>query len=250
MTNLVTYAFVGAGAADLKANNKLYYQKLAKAAKIACNFWNGHITPKQNIVLQIDIFDGTGSTTIARTYKPFEENNTRYVKIEYSSTKLWFTEFISTVLMHEIAHGLGFGWEALDALYDKETGKFHQQHIDELPELAQMEIELDYGPATRYAHWDEEKFGNELMTGIFNVGKTHVLPITIRVMKLLGHKLDIVPQTTLKLNDKTFKKLEEIKFNRQKDVELIDVLYERETEEMEKIEGKTWWQTLLNWFLS
>jgi hypothetical protein len=250
VANLVTYAFVGEGAAKLKANSKLYYKKLVESAKIACNFWNGHITPKQNIVLQIDVFDGSGTTTIARTYKPFEENGTRYVKIEYSSTKIWFTEFVSIVLIHEIGHGLGFGWESLEALYDKATGKFHQQYVDEIPELAEMEIELNYGPATRYAHWDEEKFGNELMTGFSAVSGTYVLPVTIRIMKLLGHKLDIVPSTKLKLNDKNIRKLGSIKFDRQKDVELIDVFYERETEKMEEIESKPWWQMLLDWILS
>ena len=113
-----------------------------------------------------------------------------------------------------------------------------------------MEIELNYGPATRYAHWDEEKFGNELMTGFSAVSGTYVLPVTIRIMKLLGHKLDIVPSTKLKLNDKNIRKLGSIKFDRQKDVELIDVFYERETEKMEEIESKPWWQMLLDWILS
>jgi hypothetical protein len=39
------------------------------------------------------------------------------------------------------------------------------------------------------SHWDEEKFGNELMTG-FKSGVEHVLPVTIDVAALLGHKVN------------------------------------------------------------
>jgi len=250
MAKLVTYTFIGEGAAKLKAERKIYYKKLVDAAKIACNFWNGHITPDKNVVLQIDVFTDPNTTTIARTYKPFEKDGTRYVKIEYSSSKIWFTSFVATVFIHEIAHGLGFGWESLDELYDKETGKFHQQYVEQIPELAEMEIELDYGPATRYAHWDEEKFGKELMTGMMTVQGTYVLPVTIKIMKLLGHKLDAVPPEKLKLNDKTFRQLEKIKFSRQEDVSLIDLLYEQQTEKTEEVPDIPWWKILLDWFLN
>ena len=67
-------------------------------------------------------------------------------------------------------------------------GKFNAKAIKALPALAKMSVETDYGPGTTLSHWDEEKFGTELMTGLKG-GSEHVLPVTIDVVGLLGHKV-------------------------------------------------------------
>jgi hypothetical protein len=51
-----------------------------------------------------------------------------------------------------------------------------------------MRVELDGGDGTELAHWDEERHESELMTGEDD-NFEHVLPVTIAVMSLLGHKV-------------------------------------------------------------
>ena len=249
MSKLVTFGFVGEEIQQLRDGNSSSYKTLKLCAKIACNFWNGHINPSKNVVIQIGVFDEGQTTTIARAWTPFEENGVLYGKVEFNANRMYWKEFMATVMMHEICHTLGFGWESLDRLYDKETGLFHQEFVNEIPELAQMKIELDYGPSTRYAHWDEETFGNEMMTGIKNLRTEYVLPVTIKIMKLFGHEVVVFPEEKLKLNRKTIKKLSEIKFSRQKDVSLIDTLYERETTIAEEHGFEvSWFDWLVNLF--
>jgi hypothetical protein len=67
-------------------------------------------------------------------------------------------------------------------------GKFTSAATNALPDLEDMRVETDYGSGTRYSHWDEERHDEELMTG-FKDHTEHVLPVTIRVMTLLGHRI-------------------------------------------------------------
>lgn len=250
--NIITFGLVGDEIQKLKESNKIAYNKIKESAKIACNFWNGHINPGKNVVLQIEVFnEGAGNAHIARAFKPFEKNGVLYGRVHYNLNRIYFKSFISTVFIHEIAHSLGFGWEPLDKLYDKNTGLFYEEYVERVPSLKNMKIELDYGQATRYAHWDEEEFGDELMTGIKTMGTEHVLPVTIEIMELLGHEVVVVPKEKLKLNDRTFRKLSSIKFDRQKDVSLIDTLYDSSEVKILVEEHKvelTWWQILLSFF--
>lgn len=232
MAKLITFGLVGEQVENLKNSNDIRYLSLKLSAKIACNFWNGHINPSKNTVLQIGVFDEPSSLTLARAWKPFEENNVVYGKIEFNKSKIQPSSYTSIVMMHEIAHTLGFGWESLNRLYDKNTGLFLPEYVEKIPELGQMKIELDYGPGTQYAHWDEETFKDELMTGFKGnniIGSDYVFPVTIKIMGLFGHKVVSYPKEILKLNKKTIRKLSEIKFSLRKDVSLIDTLYEKET---------------------
>jgi hypothetical protein len=82
-------------------------------------------------------------------------------------------------------------------LFDNKTGEFFQEYIEKIPDLAVMQVETDYGPGTTLAHWDEEQFGKELMTG-FKDPAEHVLPVTISVTSLLGHKVaEVLSEKTL-----------------------------------------------------
>ena len=81
-------------------------------------------------------------------------------------------------------------------LFHHETGVFKDKPIGKVPSLAKMLVETDYGPGTELSHWDEEKFGAELMTG-FKDEAEHVLPATTEVAALLGHKvLERLPRKT------------------------------------------------------
>jgi hypothetical protein len=51
-----------------------------------------------------------------------------------------------------------------------------------------MLVERRGGDGTELGRWDEKKHERELMTG-FDESAEHVLPVTIDVMPLLGHKV-------------------------------------------------------------
>jgi hypothetical protein len=95
---------------------------------------------------------------------------------------------VAGTLVHEIGHTLGYGWNKWLTLFDARTGRFKAQPIKKLPALAKMRVETDHGPGTELSHWDEAKFGAELMTGFQNAAE-HVLPATIDVAALLGHEV-------------------------------------------------------------
>ena len=178
MANLITYKIVNDVDGRLKA-----------AARTACNFWSRFVQPKTSIVIRIGTFTSFG-TTIARAYQPYNKGGVVYGVVEFNT--IFLDEFSNTevagTLVHELGHTLGIGWDKWMKLFDAATGKFNAKAVKALPALAKMLVETDYGPGTTLSHWDEEKFGTELMTGLKG-GSEHVLPVTIDVVGLLGHKV-------------------------------------------------------------
>jgi hypothetical protein len=170
--------------------------KLKQAARIACNFWNRFIVPNASIVIRLDVFT-SNSTTIARAYAPYKKDGVVYGVVEFNTKYLsTFTgEEIAGTIIHEIGHTLGFGWDKWLNLFDSK-GLFTEAAKSALVDLGGMRVETDYGPGTKYSHWDEEIHNEELMTG-FKDATEHVLPVTIGVMTLLGHSvIEELPQKT------------------------------------------------------
>jgi len=223
VTNFVTYKIVS----DLG-------DKLKMSARTSCNFWNRFVHPKQSIVIRLGIFT-QNSGTIARAYKPYEKDGTRYGLVEFNTRYLgtFSEDDISGTIIHEIGHTLGIGWEEWDALFVGRTGRFKSASIRRLDTLAEMQVELDGGPGTALAHWDEDRFGAELMTGYKNRGE-HVLPVTIDLMGLLGHEVIERLATKTQLDD-LLRQAEGVIFSRQDQVRMIDLEHFEETELMESI---------------
>lgn len=187
ISTLITYKIVS----DLDG-------KLKQAARIACNFWNRFVIPTSSIVIRLGVFTAN-NTTIARAYKPYTRNGVVYGVVEFNTKYLatFSRNGISGTIIHEIGHTLGFGWDKWMDLFDS-TGVFNEYATSALSDLRDMRVETEGGSGTRFSHWDEERHGEELMTGYKN-DTEHVLPVTIRIMALLGHQVaeDLPTRTDL-----------------------------------------------------
>lgn len=211
--------------------------KLKTTAKLACNFWNRFVVPKSSIVIRLGIFTSNGFT-IARAYRPFSDNGTVFGRIEFNTKYLnQFTDYdIAGTIIHEVGHTLGFGWDRWTELFDGSSGLFKSEYIQEIHELQHMFVETDYGPGTRFSHWDEERFDRELMTG-FKDSFEYVLPVTIKVMRLLGH--GVAEELTEKTDLETLmKEIEGVLFTRIDDVEKLNLDYFEDTEIWEEVYTK------------
>lgn len=211
--------------------------KLKQTAKAACNFWNRFVLPDMNIVVRLGLFT-ENSGTIARSWMPWEKDNTKYGRIEFNTKYLgdFTSDDITGVIIHEIGHTLGFGFEKWDILYDHDTGNFLDEYIRQLPELQPMIVELDGGPGTAGAHWDEKKFGRELMTG-YDDPVESVLPVTIKVMNLLGNavKEELLVETELPI---LINEVAGIMFDRKERAQALDLKHFVETAVWEDIPFK------------
>ncbi|MEO1649154.1 MAG: DNA/RNA non-specific endonuclease, partial [Pseudomonadota bacterium] len=164
---------------------------LREAARTACNFWNRFLVPDMSIVIRLGIFTDARNI-IAGAWTPYEKDGVRYGPVKFNTKYLstFTSEQIAGTMVHELGHTLGFGmddWQKLLVKEDRQfTGKFKNSAINKYPKLAVMEAELDGGPGTAHAHWDEDLFDRELMTGIKDDGE-FVMPITIDVMAEFKH---------------------------------------------------------------
>lgn len=215
--NIITYKIVDDVADRLK-----------NGARAACNFWNRFVLPRYSIVIRLGTFTRLGNT-IARAYQPYEKDGVRYGKVEFNTRFLldFTADEITGTIIHEIGHTLGIGWDDWNTLFDRNTGRFDTAAVSRFAALALMEVERDGGQGTALAHWDEELFDRELMTGYKDKGE-HVLPITIDVMEAFGHDIAerLTTQTSL---EELLQGVASMVFSRQDEVRQIDLDYFEET---------------------
>jgi hypothetical protein len=212
MANLVTYKIVS----DLDG-------RLKQAARTACNFWNRFVHPRRSIVIRLGTFTSLGNT-IARAYEPYQNAGITYGVIEFNTTYLrdYTPEQVAGTVAHELGHTLGYGWDMWMALFDA-SGRFTPAAIQRVPALADMAVETDYGPGTTLSHWDEETFDGELMTG-FKDKVEYVLPVTIDVTVLLGHRVvERLPGKTML--DPLLKQCAAMQFSQQRAAKALDLDY-------------------------
>jgi hypothetical protein len=221
--NLITYKIVS----DMD-------DRLKEAARTACNFWNRFVVPRYSIVIRLGTFTQAGNT-IARAYKPYKNDGVTYGRVEFNTKYL--VDFTTTetagTIVHEIGHTLGIGWEDWDALFDATDGKFKADAIARLQLLSDMVVELEGGSGTAFSHWDEETFDRELMTGYKDSGE-HVLPVTIDLMKVLGHEVQerLEQKTSL---DLLLGEVSNMVFMRQDEARQLNLDHFEETELFETI---------------
>jgi hypothetical protein len=99
----------------------------------------------------------------------------------------------SEVVLHEMSHSLGFGsiWARLGLVTN---GQFTGSHaVDEYHRLggtaSGVPVEQDGGSGTAGSHWDEETFGNELMTGYINNGMNYFTAMSAASFQDLGYTI-------------------------------------------------------------
>ncbi len=207
--------------------------KLKSAARTACNFWNRFVIPDYSIVIRLSVFTSE-STTIARAYQPYDKDGVVYGRIEFNTKYLSMfsgSETAGTVV-HEIGHTLGIGWDKWMTLFDAD-GVFTQDAVNALGALKDMRVETDYGPGTRLSHWDEQRHDQELMTGFKDLTE-HVLPVTIEIMPLLGHRIaEELPRKTdlAALLDG----LAQVMFSRKEEAKAMDLDHFEETDLWENV---------------
>lgn len=223
MSNLITY----------KIENDLD-GKLKAAARTACNFWNRFVDPKSSVVVRFGVFEES-SSTIALAWEPYKRKGLVYgrVKLNAKYLKRYGAKGTVGTIIHEMGHTLGFGWQKWEKLYSSDTGKFTPKSVKALPALEKMRVETDGGEGTEYSHWDEETFDRELMTG-YEDRAEHVLPVTIDVMKLLGHDVKATLEKKTSLNS-LIKDSANVVFKRKAEAKKLDLDYFEETKLLERV---------------
>ena len=102
------------------------------------------------------------------------------------------------IVTHEMMHTVGFGtiWTYLDLLSGGGTATptFTGENATAVYEAAAgvtssggVPVEGDGGPGTRDSHWDEETFGNEIMTGYINDSDNYLSDMTVASLEDLGY---------------------------------------------------------------
>ncbi len=102
------------------------------------------------------------------------------------------------IVTHEMMHTVGFGtvWTYLDLLSGGGTATptFTGENATGVYEAASgvtdsggVPVEQDGGPGTRDSHWDEETFGNEIMTGYINNSDNYLSDMTVASLEDLGY---------------------------------------------------------------
>ena len=224
MSELITYKIVSDKGGKVK-----------KAARTACNFWNKYVEPRKSIVIRLGLFSDK-SDTIAQAYESHVgPKGLVYGRVEFN------TKFLSTysdakvagTIVHELGHTLGFGWDKWMKLFDEDTGEFKPRAVKAVPALGRMLVETGGGDGTALSHWDEATFDKELMTG-YDDRAEHVLPATIDVMTLLGHKVKtrLARKTTLA---KLLRASAKVKFTRKAQAKKLDLDHFEETPRRETL---------------
>jgi hypothetical protein len=96
------------------------------------------------------------------------------------------------VVLHEMSHSLGFGsiWDRLGLVSNGVfTGSQANAEYHALGGIGFIPVEQDGGSGTAGSHWDEETFGNELMTGYINSGENYFTAMSEAQFADLGYQI-------------------------------------------------------------
>ena len=112
------------------------------------------------------------------------------------------------IVTHEMMHTIGFGtiWTYLDLLSGGGTDdpRFigvnatdQYEYTFDVTNSGGVPVEGDGGSGTRDSHWDEETFGNEIMTGYINNSDNYLSDMTVASLDDLGYETVWTPPDLL-----------------------------------------------------
>lgn len=183
-------------------------QKLQNAARTACDFWNEHVEPEKQLEFElavVDIFEND----IARAYQANDalwqiefnrafldqysqeeahhegQQNSKQAYVEENfaqpdnkhTDKELGEKKILVVMIHEIAHILGFGGDRWRRLFN-EKGHLDIDYHGMDNSLKGQQIGHDGD------HWDDHAMGHAI-----NGDQVFFSPATVAVMDFIGHKV-------------------------------------------------------------
>ncbi len=124
--------------------------------------------------------------------------------MQFDSADLEFLEdsgLFEDVILHEMAHVIGFGtiWDEKDLLIGagssdpRFVGEGATEEYNNIFGVSEsgVPVEAEFGPGTALSHWDEDLFGNELMTGFINFGENPLSRITAASMGDLDYEVNV-----------------------------------------------------------
>ena len=162
-------------------------------------------TVVDDLLIDADVtaIDGPGGTLAVAgpCYVRSTDGLPLYGVMQFDSADLAFLEGagqLSSTVVHEMAHVLGFGtlWDAAvltgaggpDPVF---TGLTAVGAWQGLGRTGSVPVENSGGPGTADAHWRESVFGNELMTGYLDAGANPLSTVTIGSLRDQGYVVDL-----------------------------------------------------------
>jgi Big-like domain-containing protein/leishmanolysin len=173
------------------------------------------------ILVTLGPIDGTGNV-LGQAGPCFVRNGSRLPVLgimKFDTADLDFLEtqgLLQPVILHEMGHVLGYGtiWTDLGLLADPACpgppndpmcSETHDPHFTGGQALAafnqvggasysasaKVPVENTDSVGTADAHWRESVFGNELMTGVVNIGDNPLSVVTVASMKDLGYSVSL-----------------------------------------------------------
>jgi hypothetical protein len=145
------------------------------------------------VLSSIDGASGTiGSSQITNLWDDSELPSEATITLDLvDAQRLYNSDQLDSVVLHEMIHSLGFGslWEAMGLISVDDSGNaiYLGDATDENGDSPV--IELDGGSGTAYAHWDDETYDDELMTGYID-SQNAISDMTLAALADLGYTVN------------------------------------------------------------
>ena len=117
---------------------------------------------------------------------------TAQMKFDIADVNAMSLQAFADVVLHEMSHSLGFGsiWSRLGLVTNGQyTGQYANAEYQQMGGAGFIPVEQDGGSGTAGSHWDEETFGNELLTGYLNSGTNYFTEMSAASFQDLGYQI-------------------------------------------------------------
>ena len=118
---------------------------------------------------------------------------TAQMKFDIADVNAMSLQAFADVVLHEMSHSLGFGsiWGRLGLVTNGQyTGQYANAEFHDMGGIGLIPVEQDGGSGTAGSHWDEETFGNELLTGYLNSGTNYFTEMSAASFADLGYVIN------------------------------------------------------------